>query len=90
MPDTDYPLDMKQKNFSKIPTSIPVSSVVGGSNGLGNEFAPSPGEVARKAYFCYVNEGSPQGRDVQHWLNAEAALTEERNLTRVHAFHDHT
>jgi len=48
--------------------------------------APSPDEVARKAYFTYVNEGSPLGRDVQHWLNAETQLIAERNLTRVHGF----
>jgi len=38
------------------------------------------------AYFTYVNEGSPLGRDVQHWLNAETQLIAERNLTRVHGF----
>jgi hypothetical protein len=51
-------------------------------------FAPSPDEVARRAYFTYENEGSPQGRDVQHWLAAEAQLITERNLTRVHGFHN--
>ena len=29
-------------------------------------------EVAKMAYFTYVHEGSPQGRDMQHWLDAEA------------------
>jgi len=53
-------------------------------------FVPSPDEVARKAYFTYVNEGSRQGRDVQHWLEAESQLTAERNLTRVHGFHNRT
>ena len=53
-------------------------------------FAPSADEVARKAYFSYENEGSPQGRDVQHWLAAEAQLIAERNLTRVHGFHNQT
>ena len=54
------------------------------------DFAPSPDEVARRAYFSYVNEGSPPGRDVQHWLEAEAQLLAERNLTRVHGFHNRT
>jgi DUF2934 family protein len=72
---------MKRKNFSQIPTSAPQSIVTTGLIGLGNEIALSPDEVARKAYFFYVNECSPQGRDVQHWLDAEAALTEERNFT---------
>jgi hypothetical protein len=53
-------------------------------------FAPSADEVARRAYFTYENEGSLQGRDVQHWLAAEAELIAERNLTRVHGFHNQT
>ena len=53
-------------------------------------FTPSPDEVARKAYFCYVNEGSRPGRDVQHWLQAEAELIAERNRTRRHGFHNQT
>ena len=55
-----------------------------------NTFAPSPDEVARRAYFTYVNQGSLPGHDVQHWLEAEAHLIEERNLTRVHGFHHRT
>ena len=54
------------------------------------DFAPSPDAVARKAYFCYVNEGSLPGRDVQHWLTAEAELLAERKLTRTHGFHNPT
>jgi len=54
------------------------------------DFAPSPDEVARKAYFTYVNQGSLPGHDVQHWLAAEAELIAERNLTRVHGFHNRT
>ena len=53
-------------------------------------FMPSADEVARRAYFTYENEGSRPGRDVQHWLAAEAELTAERNLTRVHGFHNQT
>ena len=52
--------------------------------------APSPDEVARRAYFAYVNQGAPQGCDVQHWLQAEAELIAERNLTRTHGFHNQT
>jgi hypothetical protein len=52
------------------------------------DFVPSPDEVARKAYFSYVNQGSLPGHDVQHWLEAEAHLLAERNLTRVHGFHN--
>jgi hypothetical protein len=53
-------------------------------------FAPSPDVVARKAYFAYVNQGSLPGHEVQHWLKAEAELIAERNLTRIHGFHNKT
>lgn len=53
------------------------------------DFAASADEVARRAYFSYLNQGSPSGRDVQHWLEAEAELIVERNRTRVHGFHPH-
>ena len=53
-------------------------------------FFLSPDEVARKAYFSYENEGSLPGHEVQHWLKAEADLIAERNLTRVHGFHNRT
>ncbi len=54
------------------------------------DFIPSPDEVARKAYFTYVNQGSLPGHEVQHWLKAEAELIAERNLTRTHGFHNKT
>ena len=39
-------------------------------------------EVARKAYFIYLNQGCPQAHDVQHWLEAEAQVTEARKAGR--------
>jgi hypothetical protein len=54
------------------------------------DFVPSPDEVARRAYLNYVNQGSQPGHDVQHWLEAEAHLLAERNLTRTHGFHNRT
>jgi hypothetical protein len=59
-------------------------------NQVGIDFVPSTDEVARRAYFSYVNEGSLPGHDVQHWLEAEAHLLAERNLTRAHGFHNRT
>jgi Protein of unknown function (DUF2934) len=53
-----------------------------------SSFTPSPDEVARRAYFAYENLGSKPGHEVQHWLKAEADLIAERNLTRVHGFHN--
>jgi hypothetical protein len=43
-------------------------------------------EVSRRAYFSYVNQGSSQGHEVQHWLEAEKQLLAERKLTRPHGF----
>ncbi|MGD0351766.1 MAG: DUF2934 domain-containing protein [Verrucomicrobiota bacterium] len=51
---------------------------------------PSPDEVARRAYFSYVNQGSLPGHDVQHWLEAEAQLLAERKLTRTHGLSNQT
>jgi len=47
----------------------------------GIEILPWADEVARRAYFTYLNQGSMPGHDVQHWLAAEADLLAERNLT---------
>jgi hypothetical protein len=54
------------------------------------DFVPSPDEVARRAYFSYVNQGSLPGHDVQHWLEAEAQLLAERKLTRTHGLSNQT
>ena len=45
-------------------------------------FRPSPAEVAKKAYFSYLNEGSKHGRDEKHWLEAElfAGIAHEMKL----------
>jgi hypothetical protein len=53
------------------------------------DFTPAPDEVARRAYFTYVNQGSLDGHEVQHWLAAEAEMIAERKLTRTHSFHHH-
>jgi hypothetical protein len=70
------------------PAGATVSAAVVDLNQNEVNFAPSPDEVARKAYFSYVNEGSLPGHEVQHWLEAEAQLIAERKLTRVHGFHN--
>jgi hypothetical protein len=69
--------------------ALPSTSPTGGQSQEA-AFTPSPDEVARKAYFAYENEGSRPGHEVQHWLKAEADLIAERNLTRVHGFHNRT
>ncbi len=85
---------MKRKDFSadqnQKPTGGSVPAAVAGLSRDETDFAPSPDEVARKAYFSYVNQGSQSGHEVQHWLAAEAELLAERKLTRTHGFHNRT
>jgi hypothetical protein len=85
---------MKHKNFypdqNQKPASASRPTAVADLNQNEIDFAPSADEVARKAYFSYVNEGSVPGHEVQHWLQAEAQLLAERKLTRVHGFHNRT
>jgi hypothetical protein len=83
MKHNKYPQDQSLPNPSRQTLAANLSQNPG-------DFAPSADEVARRAYFSYVNQGSPPGRDVQHWLEAEAQLLAERNLTRVHGFHNRT
>ena len=85
---------MKHNKFSQAHNQTPVSesrpTATADLNQSVIDFVPSTDEVARRAYFSYVNQGSLPGHDVQHWLEAEAQLIEERNLTRVHGFHNRT
>jgi hypothetical protein len=85
---------MKQKNLSQnqkqksAGAPPPVATARLSQNEI--DFAPSPDEVARRAYFAFENQGSLQGQHVQHWLAAEAELIAERNLTRTHGFQHHS
>ena len=85
---------MKHNKFSQNQNQKPASAsqptVVADLIRSEIDFAPAPDEVERRAYFSYVNQGSPQGCAVQHWLAAEQQLLAERNLTRVHGFHNKT
>ena len=76
------------KNHKALIAPQPTSAAANQPNEA--SFTPSPDEVARKAYFAYENAGSRPGHEVQHWLKAEADLIAERNLTRVHGFHNRT
>jgi hypothetical protein len=40
--------------------------------------SPTPDEIAAGAYQNYEREGRPEGRDLDHWLAAEAQLLAER------------
>jgi hypothetical protein len=81
---------MKHDKLSQKPSgaSRPIEAADLNENEI--DFAPSADEVARRAYFSYVNQGAPQGQDVQHWLVAEAELLAERDLTRAHGFQHQT
>jgi hypothetical protein len=85
MKDINFSQNREQKPASVTSTNAGVSS-----NDAEKNFAPSADEVARRAYFNYVNEGSAPGHDVQHWLAAETELIKERDLTRTHSFHNRT
>ena len=85
---------MKHKRFSQNQNEKPASAAqptaAADFNPSGIDFVPPPEEVARRAYFSYVNQGSLPGHEVQHWLEAEAQLLAERNQTRAHGFHNRT
>ncbi len=81
---------MKENNFPLNQKTIFGPQPVVAADLSQNEvnFTPSTDEVARRAYFSYVNTGSMPGHAVQHWLEAEAELIQERKLTRTHRFHN--
>jgi hypothetical protein len=35
---------------------------------------PTQEEIAQRAYQVFVERGRPEGRDLEHWLEAEAQL----------------
>ncbi|MGN6385999.1 MAG: DUF2934 domain-containing protein [Verrucomicrobiota bacterium] len=39
---------------------------------------PSDWEIAERAYLIYDREGRQDGRDLDHWFQAEAELSNER------------
>jgi len=45
----------------------------------GVEFGPSEQDIAKRAYYLFLNQGSLSGFDILHWQEAEAQLVEERN-----------
>ena len=81
---------MKHQKYPQDKKVVAQSVANGNANQTGSDFTPCPEEVARHAYFTYMNEGAPEGRDVQHWLETEARLIKEREITRIHASHNRT
>ena len=89
-----YARSMKHRDFSPEQNQKPADAsrpaVVTDPGRNEIDFAPSADEVARRAYFSYINQDSLPGDAVQHWLAAEAQLLAERKLTRTHGFHHKT
>jgi hypothetical protein len=55
-----------------------------------NSFASQNGEIsyeeiAMRAYEIYTREGMVEGRDMEHWLQAERELKAERQNQRINA-----
>ena len=46
---------------------------------------PSHEEIAACAYHIYVEEGCIPGREIDHWLRAEAKLLRERQVAQEEA-----
>ncbi len=46
----------------------------GGTTGAGSN-APSAEEISERAWILYTNAGCPEGRSLEHWLQAERELT---------------
>jgi len=49
------------------------------------ELEPSHEEIAAYAQSIYEQEGRPEGKAVEHWLQAEAQLTAERKARAAQA-----
>jgi hypothetical protein len=77
---------MKHNYFSPVqnqkPASVAQPIAAKDLNPRGIDFPPSRDEVAKRAYFIYVNAGLQSGHDMQHWLQAEAQLLAEHNPAR--------
>jgi hypothetical protein len=76
--------DFFQIKKQKIAGGLQVTAVAD-QNQNATEPALLPDEVARRAYFSYVNQGSVSGHDVQHWLEAEAQMFAENHIFPVGA-----
>lgn len=53
-------------------------------------FVPSADEVATRAYYNFVSQGSQPGHDLQHWLEAETQLLAERQPASAYDYQDRT
>lgn len=49
---------------------------------------PSPDEIAAEAYCIYCERGHENGREMEHWLEAERRLSARRTSQRQEAERD--
>ena len=47
-------------------------------------------DVAKEAYYLYLNEGCPQGRADQHWFQAESKLHHHGADYSIHHSNHHS
>ena len=67
---------MKIKTKSK-PATLPSS--------IGSSCQPNGGEIARRAYLLWEQDGCTSGRDLEYWLQAEALFQQTRKQDAVPA-----
>ena len=53
-----------------------------------NPAQASPREVAERAYFYYLKDGSSAGRELEDWLQAEQDLMLGQHRTTFHGSHN--
>jgi hypothetical protein len=77
-------LAMKDLNFFRNTKSVgtPQSPSTEPSRQTRMPTEHSKDEIARRAYFIYLDRGCPQGEDVQHWFEAEAQALMARGTGR--------
>ena len=77
---------MRHNKLPEIRNPIPASTTkpiaAAASDVEPNRFCAPTGRGGQEGLLHYVNQVSLPGHDVQHWLEAEAHLIAERNLTR--------
>ena len=51
---------------------------------MDRNYVPSREEVAKRAYYIFLNQGGYNGSDLDHWLEAELQLFAEHNAALKH------
>jgi hypothetical protein len=70
------PVPMTEPAGVQLPSSTPLARQTR------MDVGPSKDEIARRAYFIYLDQGCPQGQDLQHWFAAETQMMAAPNLGR--------